>query len=96
MSKGSCGLKMTLEWNEEEKVFVQNYLDDDKSIFQVKMLPEHFELMTADFIRTIKNYNLYQAQQYQKRMEKTNERRNQEKIEMDNGKKAPFGIEGPS
>jgi len=63
------GLRMTLQWDEENEMFVMSYLEGTRAIFQVKLAPASFERLTHDMIRTIKNYNLYQAQQF---MEKQN------------------------
>ncbi len=62
-------LSMSLTWNDEHGVFVLSYLEGDRALFQVKMTPQAFEKMTSDMVRTVKNYNLHQAQKY---MEKAN------------------------
>lgn len=63
---------MHLTFDEENHLFVISFVEDNKAIFQVKMCPPAFEKMSADIVRTIKNYNLYQIEQM-------NERLNEEK-----------------
>ena len=62
------GLQMNLSWDDENELFVMSYLEGDRAIFQIKMAPPSFEKLTHDMVKTIKNYNLYQAQKYQERL----------------------------
>lgn len=61
------GLQMTLQWDDENDLFVLSYLEGERALFQVKMAPESFEKLTHDMVKTIKNYNLFKAQQYMER-----------------------------
>jgi len=68
--KKDVDLAMHLNWDDEINMFIISYLQDSKAVFQIRMSPVSFEKMTEDMIRTVKNYNLFQAQKHQ---EKTQE-----------------------
>jgi len=57
-------LSVHLNWDEEHGFFMISYCELNKAVFQVKMTPAAFEKMTSDMVRTVKNYNLFQAQKY--------------------------------
>jgi hypothetical protein len=57
-------LKLTLQFNEERGVFILNYMSGEQIAFQVCMVPDQFEKLAADMVRTIKNYNLAMAIRY--------------------------------
>lgn len=86
-------LGMNLAFDEDYQMFIITYFKQDQALFQVKMTPEGFEKFTADMVRVVKNYNLHQAQQYQERMKKTDERRSKV-IGMVDGKEEVGGVEG--
>ena len=81
-------LGMTLSFDDDYDLFILTYVNEGKSIFQVKMTPQTFEKLTADMIRVIKNYNLHKLEEYQNRKEKTDERRT------GNGRPVGMGIHG--
>ena len=83
-------LKMLLGFDDENHLYVLQWVDGEKSIFQVKMTPQTFEALTADMVRVVKNYNLDQAMQYK---EKQNESK---KIDVDNTETKADGLEGSS
>jgi hypothetical protein len=60
--------KMNLTWEPESNLFSMRFLIDDKVAFQVKMIPETFEKLTHDMVRTVKNYNLIMIEKYQERI----------------------------
>lgn len=70
--QGVSPLQMNLQFDETCEMFVLSYLEGDKALFQVKMTPGAFEKMTADMVRTVKNYNLFQAEKFK---EKINEQK---------------------
>ena len=61
-------LGINLMFDEESHMYVISFIEGQKAIFQVKMSTTAFEKLSNDMIRTVKNYNLYQAQQYQEKM----------------------------
>src|SRR5579864_8744867 len=61
-------INLTMSWIEEQKMFSMVYKDDEKAVFQILMTPASFEQLAMDMIRTVKNFNLYQAQIYQERL----------------------------
>ena len=76
-----------------EGVFSISYLkskEDTQSVFEIRFAPEMFEKFVYDMLKIVKNFNLYQAQMYQ---EKVNE---QNKIEMDDSTQENSGTQGPS
>lgn len=83
-------LRMLLGFDDENHLYVLQWVDGEKSIFQVKMTPQTFEALTADMVRVVKNYNLDQAMQYK---EKQNESK---KIDVDNTETKVDGLEGSS
>jgi hypothetical protein len=58
-------LGINLTFDEESNYYIISFIEGDRAIFQVKMAPKAFEKLSNDMIRTVKNYNLFQAQQYQ-------------------------------
>jgi len=69
-------LGIKLYFDEDTSSYIMTFVEGAKSIFQVKMAPDAFEKLTNDMIKTVKNYNLYQAQKFQedqKANEKTGE-----------------------
>lgn len=85
-------LGMTLSFDDDYQLFVITYFKKDAALFQVKMTPEGFQKFSNDMIRVVKNYNLHQAQQYQERMKKANERRTKV-IGMDDRKEEVGAVE---
>jgi hypothetical protein len=82
------GLTMSLKYDDDNNLFILEYCEGFTSILQVRMQPENFEKLTHDMIRTIKNYNLYQAQQYQDKIN------GNARIGMDDTEKAINNVEG--
>ena len=68
-SRGFCG--MHLGYDDQADLFTLTFNEGDQPVFQLRMLPHNFEQFTADMIKTVKNYNLYQAQLYKEGIEKT-------------------------
>ncbi len=62
-------LRMTLQYDDENDLFVLSYLNGEHIAFQIKMGPLDFEKLTGDMVRTVKNYNLMKAQQYLEKKE---------------------------
>lgn len=58
-------LNLKMSWVEDQKMFSMVYQDGDKAVFQILMTPASFEMLAMDMVRTVKNFNLYQAQKYQ-------------------------------
>ena len=66
--KKEPNLGINLMFDEESNNYVISFIEGDRAIFQVKMAPKAFEKLSNDMIRTVKNYNLFQAQQYQENL----------------------------
>jgi len=62
---------MHLGYDDQADLFTLTFNEGDQPVFQCRMLPHNFEQFTADMIKTVKNYNLYQAQLYKEGIEKT-------------------------
>jgi len=65
------GLCVNLSYDDEKGMFLISYFDGETALFQVSIAPASFEKMTNDMLRTVKNYNLFMAQQY---LERKNEK----------------------
>ena len=76
-------IALQLVYDDEKDLFVFNYLDADKPVFQVKMPFVQFEALAVDMMSIVKNFNLQQAREYTQRME--NEKKERESF-------APTGI----
>lgn len=65
-------VSMNLTYDDEVKLFILTFYSDKNPVFQCRMQPENFENFTNDLIRTVKNYNLFLAKQYQEKQNETN------------------------
>ena len=70
-------LNLQMQWIEDQKMFSMVYKDGDKAVFQVLMTAASFELLAMDMVRTVKNYNLYQAQKYEEMIKRQTEQSEQ-------------------
>lgn len=58
-------MSIRIVWDDEIGHFQIKFMEGESAIFTVQMNPKSFEKLSNDMIKTIKNYNLMQAQQYQ-------------------------------
>lgn len=58
-------LGINVTFDEKSNYYIISFIEGDRAIFQVKMSPMAFEKLSNEMIRTVKNYNLFKAQQYQ-------------------------------
>lgn len=65
-------LCLKMFFDEINNVFVFCFEENENSIFQFKMSPKDFENLTGDMVKTVKNYNLHNALEYQEKMKQEN------------------------
>lgn len=61
-------VRMELSYQEETDLFCITYFEEHNAVFQCRMVPSNFEAFTADLVRTVKDYNLFQAKLYQEKI----------------------------
>lgn len=67
--------------------------ETEQKIFELTLLPETFQKLTADMLKVVKDFNLMQAQEFE---EKENERRAREQAVLENGETQSIGTEATS
>lgn len=69
--------------------------ETEQKIFELTLLPETFQKLTADMVKIVKDFNLMQAKEFE---EKENERRanGDSTAELENGDAESVGVEGAS
>ena len=60
-------VEIHLGYEDQLNMFLITFVQGTNALFQFKMVPENFEKLTADMVKTVKNYNLYEAQKFQEK-----------------------------
>ncbi len=66
-------MSIEIHWLDKESLFVIKFMEGQESIFTVTLNPTNFEKMTNDMIKTIKNYNLWQLNEYKEKQKQLEE-----------------------
>ncbi len=90
---------MKVIYNNESGMFILTWLEasedgneTEQKIFELTLLPETFQKLTADMLKVVKDFNLMQAREFE---EKEDERRRAE-TELADGNSQGVGSEGAS
>lgn len=60
-------MSIQIHWLDQESLFQIRFMEGEESIFTVVLNPVSFEKMSHNMIKTIKNYNLWQLNEYKEK-----------------------------
>ena len=88
-------ITFNLQYDDISDNFAFTYKQGEDIVFQAKMSSECFEKLTSDMVRTVKDYNLNNAQNNKKRLE-SGEGESKICPIMEDRASESFGVEGAS
>lgn len=66
-------LRITISFDQDNDFFIMSFLEVEKIMFGVKLKPSAFQDLSNDMIKIVKNYNMYQLEEFKQQFQKEKE-----------------------